>query len=275
MTPTKKRNIRLELSYNGADFFGYQFQPHGRTVQGSLMEAWLILTGESDSLIGCSRLDAGVHANRFVLNIHSNTSESCERIVRGLNGILFHNLLVPISIYKAVDVESTFHARFDAVGKHYRYLLWHGYGMHAHLCPRSWIVRTRESIEGIGEVFKQFEGSHNFSAFRALDCNSKNVNKTIHKIDVWKHESFPELTVVDVWGDGFLKNMIRNIVGSAVDVMSTKLHKTAIIEAFTHHDRSIMGQCAPAHGLRLEEIFYSRNEYFAAIEKMARHRTPN
>lgn len=275
MTPTKKRNIRLELSYNGADFFGYQFQPHGRTVQGSLMEAWQILTGVADDITGCSRLDSGVHANRYVLNIRSDTTEPCERILRGLNGILFHNLQVPVSIYQAVDVDLSFHARFDAVGKHYRYLLWHGYGMHAHLCPRSWIVRTRQSLAGIDAVFKQFEGSHDFSAFRALDCSSKNVNKTIHKIDVWQHETFPELTVVDIWGDGFLKNMIRNIVGSAVEVMSTKLHKNAIIEAFEHGDRTIMGQCAPSHGLRLENIFYSREAYFAAIEKTARHIAPN
>lgn len=280
-TPTPRRpleagyrNIRLEISYDGKGFFGYQRQPHVKTVQSVLEEAWKILTGEFPILYACSRLDAGVSATQFVLNLHTKTTHDEEKILRALNGILHQNLQENICVYRVTVTEDSFHARFDAVGKHYRYLVWYGYGTHADLGKRSWQVRSKNDPYALPAVLRLFEGTHDFAAFRAQDCAAKRTIRTLHRCDAWRHPRFEELFICDFWGEGFLKNMIRNIVGTAVDVATGKLSEGDIHEAFVHRERVKVGQCAPAHPLKLERIFYSQDEYHEAAKKLARHFVP-
>jgi tRNA pseudouridine38-40 synthase len=261
LPPSGHRNIKLEISYDGRAFSGYQYQPHARTVQETLTQAWTQLTGEHVLLFGCSRLDANVSANHFVLNLYSQTQHSCDRILRSLNGIMQTSLKAPISIYTCTDVEPKFHARFDSIGKHYRYLVWYGRGHHALLGPHSWQVRSNVAPQNIDRILKIFEGKHNFAAFRAQDCTATTTERTIHRVDTWIHPRLPELTVLDFWGDGFLKNMIRNIVGTVLDVATQKKQESVILDAFEHGNRALVGQCAPAHALALERVYYSQPEY--------------
>lgn len=259
--PAGHRNIKLEISYDGRAFSGYQFQPHARTVQETLTQAWQQLTREQVLLFGCSRLDAHVSANHFVINLYTKTEHSCDRILRSLNGILQTSIKAPISIYSCADADPNFHARFDTVGKHYRYLVWYGRGNHALLGPHSWQVRSNTAPNNLARILAMFEGSKNFAAFRAQDCTAATTERTIHRVDVWPHPRLQELTVIDFWGDGFLKNMIRNIVGTAIDVATDKLPISSIEAAFHHGIRAQVGQCAPAHALTLEKVYYSQEEY--------------
>ena len=87
MTHTQLRNLKITCSWNGKDFSGYQIQPHALTIEGVLTKAWKILVGDTNPIIGCSRLDAGVHAYHYVFNVYSNTTFTTERIVKSLNGI--------------------------------------------------------------------------------------------------------------------------------------------------------------------------------------------
>lgn len=267
------RNIRLEISYRGEGFMGYQSQPHGVTVQDLISKAWLTLTRENSTLYGCSRLDAGVHAHQFFINLYTRTSRGCEDIARSLNGILRAQMNVAISVYNVCEVAPEFNARFDTLGKHYRYRIWYGRGHHAQLTTASWAVRSRNfSVEQLSSALNDAIGLHDFSAFRASDCTAKSTVRRIERIDVWSHPLYPEAMTIDVWGEGFLKNMVRNLVGTAVDVATGKLCSTAISEAFVHKDRTLIGPCAPAHALSLQRVFYAPADWESALQGHA-HRS--
>ena len=157
----------LWISYNGSGFLGYARQPHGPTAQGSLTEAWRVFTGETAELSGCSRLDAGVHAHRYCLHLGTAFRGDLGLAVQHLNGILRNHLGVGIRVLGASWAEESFHARFSAAGKHYRYLVWHGRGEHALLTPRCWHLRTpRPQPEDWVQVFRLYEGTHDFARFR-------------------------------------------------------------------------------------------------------------
>lgn len=261
LPPPGHRNLRITISYDGRAFSGYQFQPHAKTVQEVFTSAWQILTREKVLLFGCSRLDAGVSANHFVLNLYSQTERSCALLAQGLNGILRTNLCEPIAVYSVEEAPPLFHARFDAVGKHYRYLIWYGHGRHALWEPHAWHLRSKVPPSNLESEVQRFAGKHDFAAFRAQDCTARTTTRTIARVDCWQHPRLSELFVVDFWGDGFLKNMIRNMIGTAVDVCTKKLPSETIFDAFSHGDRTMIGQCAPAVGLTLERVYYSSEEF--------------
>lgn len=268
------RNLCLEISFRGDGFMGYQSQPHGVTVQDTLAKAWEIMTKEKTTLYGCSRLDAGVHADQYCLNLYTRTDRSPEQIYRALNGILRTQLGVSISVYDAREVDSGFNARFDTLGKHYRYRLWYGRGHHAALTPAAWAVRSRQFEATIlHDSLTSLIGQHDFAAFRASDCTAKTTVRKIERIDIWSHAQFPESITIDVWGEGFLKNMVRNIVGTAVDSATGKLCSSAARQALAHLDRSQIGQCAPAHALTLQRVFYEPLQWNNALSGDSHRRT--
>lgn len=270
------RNLKFICSWNGEKFSGFQIQPHARTIEGTLNDAWALLAKVKqdsenstkhleetinvkipyyDRVIGCGRLDAGVHAYRYVFNIYSYTELDTEHLIKSLNGILHSNFSAQICIYSCEDVNLDFHARFSARGKHYRYMIWHGFSEHIDFKDSAWHIRTKKSFENLESVLKIFEGTHNFNSFRASDCGAKNPIKTIRKISVTQHPDFHELYVIDIIGDGFLKNMIRNLVGAAVMVVTEKKNLPSLQERLTSANTGY-NLCAPAHGLTLINVYY-------------------
>ncbi|MEN9530598.1 MAG: hypothetical protein RI932_2471, partial [Pseudomonadota bacterium] len=121
-------------------------------------------------------------------------------------------------------------------------------------------------------ALNQSVGEHDFSAFRASDCTAKSTVRKVERVDVWRHPVYPEALTVDVWGEGFLKNMVRNLVGTAVDVATGKLCSSAVIDALQHLDRTRIGQCAPAHALTLQRVFYTSADWHEALQGTV-HRT--
>lgn len=259
------KNIKLTLSWNGAKFSGYQYQPHAITVQETLNQAWRILTGEIVTLYGCSRLDAQVHANHYVLNFFSEVELEEEKIICAMNGILHNQLKVDISVYDCEFVDKEFHARFHAVGKHYRYLIWYGYKTHALLTPKCWHVHSKNEPKNLQEIVNQYIGEHDFAGFRASDCSAKNTIKHVYAVKVNHHEHFPEMIIVDFWGDGFLKNMIRNMVGTAVQMAIGKLQDDCIQNAFVHKNRELVGMCAPPWALTLMQVYYNKSTFLSDL----------
>jgi tRNA pseudouridine38-40 synthase len=256
------RNLCLEISYRGEGFMGYQSQPHGNTVQDTLNKAWLTLTQENTTLYGCSRLDAGVHAQQYFLNLFTRSTRDCEDITRSLNGILRSAMNTAISVYRCFEVSPDFNARFDTLGKHYRYRLWYGRGHHAALTPAAWAIRSRDfNLNLLNQALQDCVGEHDFSAFRASDCTAKSTVRKILKIEIERNGQYPESLCIDFYGEGFLKNMIRNIVGTTVDIAVGKLQQNAVTSAFEHLERTRVGQCAPAHALTLERVFYAQAEW--------------
>lgn len=253
---------------------GYQKQPHGETVEGCLLQAWKTLTREDVQLISCSRLDTHVNAEHFVLNVHTQCQLAPEEILRGLNGILISALHKEICIYRAAYAPPDFHARFHTKGKHYRYLIWHGRARHRRYLRSAWHVRTPSLHPDLAAIAKQFIGTKDFSAYRSQDCTARQTTKTIHDIDHWSHPLYPELGIFDVWGTGFLKNMIRNIVGTILDVSCGKLTVDQVNESFLHGSRERMGQCAPGWGLSLQRVHYNESTYTEAWQRKARSMWP-
>ena len=253
-------NIKLTLSWNGAKFNGYQSQPDGCTVQDTLNAAWKIFAKESVTLIGCSRLDSQVHAHHFVLNFLTETEFECEKIIRALNGILHTHFKADICVYDCEYVASDFHARYHALGKHYRYLIWSGHKTHALLTPQCWSIHSKNKIENLNSYLQQFVGEHDFAGFRASDCSAKNTIKNIQAVTLTQHALFPEMQIIDFCGDGFLKNMIRNMVGTAVQMSLGKLESNCIQNAFEHKNRERVGMCAPGSALTLMRVYYNKEE---------------
>jgi tRNA pseudouridine38-40 synthase len=156
------------------------------------------------------------------------------------------------------------------VGKHYRYLLWHGFGQHV-LTSRAWHVKSSQPLEKLCFILKEFEGTHDFAGFRAADCTAKTTVRRVFKIDSWCHPQYSQLMIVDIWGEGFLKNMIRNMVGTAVEMAIGKRKKDTITEAFQHKNRQLVGTCAPGKALTLMEVFYNMEKLQHNIARGARH----
>ena len=247
----------LEISYHGAGFRGYQVQPNVKTVQGVLQQALQILLREQVVLYGCSRLDSGVHAMHFVLNFRTKSNLECDRILSSLNGIFHSHLNEAISVYKVWDAPLEFHARYSALGKWYRYLVWQGRPENALLTTQSWNVRARcLDLPLLCRTANAFMGTHDFGGFRASDCTAKTTTRTIHSVVATQDSTFPEWIVIDIKGDGFLKNMIRNIVGSCVDVAVGRKSQEGILNALQTGERALAGQCAPGHALTLMRVYY-------------------
>lgn len=275
MTQSRLRNLKFICSWNGKNFSGFQIQPHACTIEGTLNKAWHLLVGDHqtaddrehkddtksikipyyDRVIGCCRLDAGVHAYQYVFNIYSYTNLTIERIVKSLNGILRSNFSDQICLYSCEDINHAFHARFSSIGKHYRYMIWHGCSEHIDFQQSAWHIRTKTSFDDLESILKIFEGTHDFHSFRASDCGAKNSVKTIQKISVTQHQDFPELYLIDIIGNGFLKNMIRYMVGAAIMVLTQKSSLSSLKNRLiTPHNAYNL--CAPAHGLTLIKVYY-------------------
>ncbi|MFZ9520077.1 MAG: hypothetical protein ACO3A4_06315, partial [Silvanigrellaceae bacterium] len=117
----------------------------------------------------------------------------------------------------------------------------------------------------LNEALQCCVGNLDFSAFRASDCTAKSTIRRIERIAVTRDDLYPEALVLDFWGEGFLKNMIRNITGTAVEIAIGRLEADTFLEAFKHCDRTRVGQCAPAHALTLQRVFYNPDEWKTAI----------
>jgi len=255
MKKVNVRNLKITSSWNGQNFSGYQVQAHDNTIEGILTESWHTLTREKVKLTGCSRLDAGVHAEHFVFNVKTTHHILTEDVIKSLNGILHQNGSFDICISNCEEVEQSFNSRFSSTGKHYRYLIWHGKGEHAMYRKRSWHVKLKENLKNIENILKIFEGTHNFNSFRARDCGSKNSIKTIHKISVSQDKKYPQLYIIDILGDGFLKNMIRILIGAGILVIKGQLSKEDL-ESRLKTGENGYNLCAPAHALTLMQVYY-------------------
>ena len=255
MSEPHLKNLKFICSWDGSSFQGYQTQPHGLTVEDTLTKAWKILTAEDIKIQGCSRLDAGVHAFKYCFNLLTNSELETEKIIRSLNGILHTNLKADICIYSCTEVDENFHARFSSKGKHYRYEIWHGFSEHALITKKCWHIKTKNNLNDLQNILNEFCGTHDFNAFRASDCTAKTTIRTIEKIVVTQNKDLPEHYTIDIFGNGFLKNMIRNIMGFTFLVIDGKRNKCEIKELL-ELGQSDYKLCAPPWALTLIHALY-------------------
>ena len=254
---SRKRNIKLLLAFDGTEYVGWQKQKSAKTIQGVIEEKLHIMTGEELCLNGAGRTDAGVHALGMVANYHTEANISCQGFVKGLNSML----PTDIRVLEACEVETDFHARRNAKAKTY----WYNFSSCQIQLPTERLYSTHVfeelDIGAMQNSLAHLKGTHDFSSFEGAGSRDQKFSRrgAVRTII----EASIETLGVDgnhrfiITGDGFLRHMVRNIVGTILQVGKGKLAQSDIGAILAAKDRSAAGPTAPAAGLFLKEVFYS------------------
>jgi len=247
------------LQYDGTPFVGWQVQPNGVSVQGSLQEALERITGKACRITGASRTDAGVHALYQVAAFTTDTGLDGKTLVRALNAHTPREIII-----RAVEeTEASFHPRYAARGKRYAYLLSTG-AASPFFRGMAWHLPFDLDLSAMRTGLAALIGRHDFSSFRASGCGAKHPIRTVTRISVDRIGD-PEImglavsvpvVRIRVEADAFLRYMVRNIVGLAVDMGRGRTDPDLAGELLASGDRCRLGQTAPARGLFLEKIFF-------------------
>jgi len=245
-----RRTLKITLEYDGTRFYGWQVQPGRRTVQSEVERALRVLLRHPVRARVAGRTDAGVHALAQVCTARTEVDLPVARILRGLNGILPRD----VAVHAVDEVPDEFDPRFSAVGKRYRYRLLNRKGRPALRRHRCWHLWEPLDLPSMQRALQQLTGTHDFSAFRAADCPNKQPVKTLEVANLDSGgEPYLEITLV---ADGFLKQMARIIVGTAVEVGRGRRPAAEMAEILRSGDRRLAGRTAPAQGLFLVEVMY-------------------
>lgn len=243
-------NIKLTLEYDGTNYSGWQIQKNtSNTIQEELEKALTIINKKPVKVQGSGRTDAGAHALGQVASVMLDVLIPVDRIPIALNSLLPEDIVC----LKAESMDSGFHARYDAVGKKYRYRIYNKkmpsvfcYKYVYHYIPKLNLSLMREAASAL-------IGTKDFSAFRSAACSANDTVKTITSIEIIDKE--PEVWI-EIIGSGFLYNMVRIIVGTLIEVSSGKIKKGNIKNIIESRDRKLAGFTVPARGLTLVEVYY-------------------
>lgn len=248
-TPAGTRNIRLLLAYDGTPFLGWQVQPQGPTIQSILEEALGRITGHETKVKGSGRTDAGVHALGQVANFHTSTRMAPEAFVPALNGMLPPE----ISVLAAEEVDPSFDAQFSAVEKTYRYRVLNSRVKSPFEHRRSWQIPVHIDIEAMREAATHLIGTRDFSSFRAMGCVASAPVRTMRDILIVREGS---IIAFELTANGFLRHMVRNIVGTLVEVGKGRFSTDDFVTILDARNRTRAGKTAPPHGLYLVRVVY-------------------
>ncbi|MEN6468374.1 MAG: tRNA pseudouridine(38-40) synthase TruA [Smithella sp.] len=244
------RNFKMIVEYDGAAYVGWQRQPNGVSIQQILEEAIGRITSGKVTLVGSGRTDAGVHALNQVANFKSLTSLPAEKIFRGVNSVLPPDVVVK----NLEEVPIDFHARRDVQSKVYVYRICNQNLRPALGREYCWFIRYPLDIAKMREAARHLLGAHDFSCFCATGTDVKDRVRTLTAIII---ETGPDgLIEITVEAKGFLKYMVRNIVGTLTEVARGKRQPEEMREIIDSRDRNIAGVTAPARGLFLKEVKY-------------------
>lgn len=242
-------NVRLTLQYDGTKYHGWQVQPNAITVQETLQNAIERVTGIRSTVTGCSRTDAGVHANRFYCTTAQPERLSEEKFAKALNAVLPFN----IAVLNCTAVSDDFHPRYSAVAKRYVYRIWNGVARNPFEQGYSLHICSPLNEATMNEVSKLFLGTHDFSAFCSAGSTVEDKVRTIRCSRV---DRDGDVVTYTVEADGFLYNMVRILVGTILDVTAGRLSVDSVHRALDTGDRACAGVTAPACGLFLDEVWY-------------------
>ena len=250
------RNIKLLIGYDGTEFSGWQRQNNSRTIQGEIEKLLNRMTREIILVNGAGRTDAGVHADGMVVHFQTASSISCTDFLRGLNAMLPE----AIRIFHAEEVDAAFHARFSALGKLYQYEIFNGKVPPPRLRLYTLHVSSCLDLPSIRQCLAIIQGTHDFSSFENSGsrdksiCSGRGAVRTIQSAVLLTNNG--ELLSLQFKGDGFLRNMVRNLVGTLLEAGRGKITPEEFSTILTAKDRTLAGPTAPAHGLCLKQVFY-------------------
>lgn len=244
------RNILLSLCYDGTNYHGWQVQKNALTVQEVFQRAMFRLFGENVDVKGCSRTDAGVHANMYCVSAKIGSNIPCERLSMAINRFLPSD----IAVTSAVDVPMDFHARYSCTGKEYVYKIWNAPIRNPFWRGRAFHYWYPLDVEKLNLAARNFIGTHDFTSFCTIDKrNPENMVRTVKAFLVERKEPLVEIRVT---ADGFLYNMVRIMVGTLLHVAMGRIKPHEISSIILARDRAKAGPTAVAHGLYLNRVFY-------------------
>ena len=244
----------LKLAYNGENYFGWQMQPNGVTVQEVLNNALSLLLKEKISLVGAGRTDTGVHAREFYAHFDTEKQYSEPERKDFRNRI---NSFLPqdIVIYDFYPVKDHFHARFDAVSRTYRYYI--ATEKKPFHIKSAYRVFHALNIENMNQACEKLFLYKDFTSFSKAHTQTKTNDCNITQASCFYEN---ELLVFEITADRFLRNMVRAIVGTLLEVGKGKMTVVEFCRIIEQKDRSLAGVSVPAHALFLEKIIYPTTE---------------
>ena len=239
----------MVLAYDGTAYQGWQLQPDARTIQGELEKALERMAKKPVRVTGAGRTDAGVHARGQVAHFDLEQTIPSAGMVKGLNTLIPSD----IRVLEVAEVDATFHARYSAKSKTYRYYITPN--------PVASPFRNRFTLHyphdldrnRLREAATTFLGKHDFAAFRAAACNAKTTTRVV-SVSEWVEER-GEL-IYQVVASGFLYHMVRNLVGTMLEMGRKKTSVCSMFRILDSRDRTQAGPTAPPHGLHLESVSY-------------------
>jgi tRNA pseudouridine38-40 synthase len=241
---------KITIEYDGTGLVGWQRQDNGESVQGTIERAIEAFSGEKATLFGAGRTDAGVHARGQVAHFDIEKSFPTHNV---LNAINFHVRPIAIAVVEAEEVTDEFHARFSAKERSYIYRIINR--------PAPLVLDGRYALhipkeldhQAMHDAAQVLVGKHDFSSFRAKECQSESPVKSLTRIAVTRDEDEIQIAVA---APSFLHHMVRNITGTLIEVGNGKWTKKDVQEILTAKDRAKAGPTAPAHGLYFMKVVY-------------------
>ncbi len=242
-------NVKLTIQYDGTAYHGWQIQAGDITIQEELTKALKSITGENIKVKGCGRTDSGVHAEKYICNFYTESRIPADRYPYALNSKLPRDI-----VCKAAEFEDEeFDSNRSAVSKRYIYRIYNSDIPDAFAGRYSWQYKYKLDDKKMRKASEAFIGEHDFIGFASSGFTVKTTVRTIYSLDV-KREG--DMITIDVYGNGFLYNMVRIIAGTLVFVGSGKINPEDMPEIINSKCRERAGVTAPAHGLCLKEVYY-------------------
>jgi len=244
------RNIRLIVAYDGTRYHGWQRQKNALTLQEIIEEQIQVMTGEPLRLIASGRTDAGVHALNQVCNFVTRSTLPLHSLQKGLNSLLPEDVFVKDAAYVPIH----FHSRYSAKSKMYEYRILNSATPDIFQRNFLWQIRPPLNVEAMAVCLSYLRGSHDFSSFRSSGSGSSDPVRSVLNAEVDGPENGRLRIVIEA--DGFLRHMVRNIVGTVVEAGLGKMSTGRFREILFLKDRRLAGIKAPPQGLFLMEVRY-------------------
>jgi tRNA pseudouridine38-40 synthase len=245
------RTFKLTIAYDGTDFIGWQRQATGTSIQGLLEDAFSELDGRPVAVTGAGRTDAGVHAQGQVAAVTLDRDIDASSVIRAIN----IRLPPTVRILEASLAPDGFHPRFDACLKTYRYRIWNAEVMSPFERSFAWHLPMKLDVASMAQAAATLCGTHDFAAFQGTGSDTQTTVRTVLRSSVERQPGAP-LVVYDAHGEGFLRHMIRNVVGTLVEIGRGRHPPSWLGEVLASRERTSAGPTAPAHGLFLMGVSY-------------------
>lgn len=244
--------IAVNITYNGEKYCGWQVQKNALSIQERLQNALEDFLGFRPDISGCSRTDAGVHANNYVFHLDADGIQMpCEKFTLALNANLHDS---GIAAKSAFLVDDEFHARYSCLKKEYVYKIWNAKYMNPFLEGQALHFPYELDEQKLLFVGEEFKGKHDFAAF--MSKGSKIKEETVRTVEYFRAERTGNLVELHVCADGFLYNMVRIMAGTYIAANAGRIKEGDISEILLSKNRKLAGDTAPAHALYLNKIFY-------------------